>query len=65
MTPVLYVDFDSLRLKVEDLLTDCCDQWIDYLPNDISLAMRNDEAFEYDIRETMMYFISDEVNIKL
>ena len=62
---MMELDFDILRLKLEDLLTDYCDSWIDLLPSDICFSMSGDEGFNDEIRETMMQVISEEVSIRL
>ena len=62
---MMELDFDTLRLKLEDLITDYCDSWIDLLPNEVSLTMDCNEDFNDEIRETMMHVISDQVNLKL
>lgn len=62
---MIELDFDTLRLKLEDLITDYCDEWIDYLPSDVCFSMSSDEDFNDEIRETMMKVIAEQVHIML
>ncbi len=57
---MIELDFDTLRLKIEDLVTQCCENWW----GDVDIGFY-DEDIEQEITETMMQIISDQMNIRL
>ena len=57
---MIILNFDTLRLKIEDLITSCCESWW----GEVDIGFY-DEDVEHEITETMMQMIADEMNLKL